>query len=65
MPYYRTKLQWAEAKVSELEASLRATRERIPSANWRAIRNRAAGQARTHAELAKFRRLVERYREAA
>ena len=66
MPHYPTKLAWALAKVAELEASLRANREqRIPSSNWRAVRNKAAGQAHVHAELAKFRRLVERYREAA
>lgn len=61
--WHKTKAEWAEAKVQELEALLVDMRSHyVPSANWRGVRSKRAGIVNIEAELAKYRALVQRFR---
>lgn len=63
-PYYRTKAEWADATAQQFQDQLDASyREpRIPSSNWRAVRNRASSRDNVRQEVTRYRQMAERFR---
>jgi hypothetical protein len=53
-----TKREWARQEIARIDAQLLERGERIPSADWRRIRAKAAGQARLRARRDRLARVV-------
>jgi hypothetical protein len=59
---HRTKREWAEAKVTELEATLDSyRRDYVPSSNWRRVRSKVNGMDNLRREISRYRQLAQRY----
>ncbi|NUS39412.1 MAG: hypothetical protein HOQ02_10370 [Lysobacter sp.] len=63
--YYKTKREWAEARLASLQAQHDELRgKHLPSADWRGIRQKEESLGHLRREISKFRVLVDRYRQS-
>lgn len=62
-PYYRTKAEWAEARLAELRAQFNARcSDRYCTSQRSAIRRKSSSLDHLSTEISRFSRLAERYR---